>query len=118
MEKLGWKVVRRDDNGDFQSSRMRKSLGWCVPYKVGVRSTGCHGTPVLAFRTRATARNFQGIGDLLFKAGLENPRPIERLENWLHPEAFSSFWKQKGRGVLIAPDGTLVCDAITLLEPA
>ena len=120
MNKTGWKVVKRADNGDFKSSRIMKGWRWCVSYGVGKRSTGRHGTPVLAFRTRANARRFKDFGDLVFKATLENPEPIDSLEYYIFTQNFAVFWKQvKARqGPADAPDGTLACDAITLLERA
>lgn len=124
MDKVGWKVVCRAKNGHFQSARIKKSW-WCISYAVGKRSTGRHGTPVLAFSTRADARVFKDREDLIFKANLENPRPITRIAYWLRVASFASFWYLEGRkarwkkqnGVgSYAPDGTLACDAITLLE--
>lgn len=123
MGKTGWKVVKKRDEA-FCSAVF--PIGpWSCRYAVGERTKGLNNTPVLAFRTRQAARNFRhhnvlpGGGHIVFKAQLENPRPQYTIAATSRPEAFRDFW----RGTLfyspnIAPDGTLACDAITLLEPA
>lgn len=116
---IGWKVVSYDKKGGLQSARMMKGRGgWGVSYAVGKRTVGKRGTPVLAFRTLGAAHGFSG--DVIFKAELENPRPVVTLAFWLAPESFVAFWKSgKEAGPEWAtPFGTLACDAITLLEPA
>lgn len=126
-KQMGWKVVRRNLNGDFQSARinaffmgMPRYCNWSVIYKPSFRSTGWQGTPLLAFRTRAYARSFKDKDDIVFRAELENPRPIDQISYWRDPEGFASFWNRpdEQHTCWYAPPGTLACDAITLLEPA
>ena len=123
MNKAGWKVVRERD-GAFCSAVF--SVGpWSCRYAVGKRTVGINGTPVLAFRTRYAARRFRGYNLIpgaslaVFKAKLENPRPQPSIASPALPGLFKQFWE----GIFYnlpppAPDGTLACDAITLLEPA
>lgn len=119
---IGWKVVCKLNDGSLGSAV--QLAGWSRLYAAGKRTTGLDGTPVLAFRTRAAARRFQPrlahATFPLFKARLENPRPQPRIAPPWVEKGYSLFWE----GTLPypedaeSPDGTLACDAITLLEPA
>lgn len=116
---IGWKVVNECANGDFTSAIMFSSSKWCVLYVVGKPTTGINGTPVLAFRTREQARIFKAWGQPVFRARLDNPRPQKWIATYYHPSTFAHFWLSKAqRRFSRAPEGTLACDAITLLERA
>ena len=113
---IGWKVVRKAPGGTFSSAVAIRA--WSRRYGIGERTSGHRGTPVLGFRTRQNARDFRRIyrlGDYVFRARLENARSQKTVST---TEEFSQFWAGTERFDTIAPDGTLACDAITLLERA
>lgn len=120
MDKMGWKVVYRNGDGALESAT---AVGcWIRAYATGERTVGFNDTPVLAFRTRQAARGFQRQFTLkakvhIFRAQLENPHPQEHVAI-CNPHKFKGFWDGKPDFAVDAPDGTLACDAITLLEPA
>lgn len=123
MRKIGWKVVKPRD--EAFCSAVIKNGPWSCRYAVGERTTGRTGTPVLAFRTRDAARRFkrthvlQGQGHVVFRARLENPHPQSVIVPVYWPYVgFRRFWDGDPYEATSAPDGTLACDAITLLERA
>ena len=120
MDKIGWKVVRKNPDGTFGSAVLLEA--WSRPYAVGLRTTGRDDTPVLAFRTRQAARSFRP-SDIkeefpVFKARLENPRTQTEIALPWVGEGYAAFWEGCPKEVFSAPTGTLACDSITLLEPA
>jgi hypothetical protein len=116
MDKAGWKVVR-ERGGELQSAVV---LGpWNCTYAVNQRVTGHAGTPVLAFSTRKAAREFRfWEGHRVFKALLENPRLQRYIAFPWELGGFEDFWTNLRGPSRFAPEGTLACDSITLLEPA
>ena len=118
MDKMGWKVVRKNNDGSFESAVV--SGKWSRPYATGSRVVGLKDTPVLAFRTRQTARDFYrfGASQIIFRALLENPQSQDFIADPFFPLEFHRFWRGGHTDNFPAPDGTLACDAITLLEPA
>ena len=120
-QKIGWKVVTKRDSGELTSAIIGVGAGsaWCVTYTVGKPTVGRDGTPVLAFRTRQQAQAFKSRGQPIFKAQLDNPRPQSWIASSHRPSTFRCFWRSTSQDRYgFAPDGTLACDAITLLEPA
>ena len=120
MDKIGWKVVNRYYTGSLRSA---VAIGtWSRTYAIGERTVGRDGTPVLAFRTRQAARDFYAHTALsnlrVFKAELDNPRPQDRISEPFIQMDYAAFWAGVEVGSMLAPYGTLACDAITLLERA
>lgn len=121
MDKIGWKVVYKNSGGSLQSAVVVGD--WCLGYEIGKRTTGRGDTPVLAFRSRESARLFKHSncwsGGHVFKAKLDNPRPQKLVAEPTYPHTFKAFWEQGlAASNRQAPTGTLACNAITLLEPA
>ena len=118
MDKIGWKVVEKKTDGRLTSYVLTDSV-WTVEYQVGKRVVGRNGTPLLAFSSRAKARAF---GHNVFKAQLEGTRPVETIMYADMSHLFGRFWTAPNTldwpSSTQPPDGTLACDAITLLEPA
>ncbi len=128
-EVIGYKVV-------FLSRRMRvprsavlgasESLfsSWVRRYRIGKRTTGHRGSKVFAFRFKKDAQAFAACEALpIYKAKLENPHAAaSHLPNpWAYPpqKLFREYWADGHiplSGGLHTPPGTVVCDAITLLE--
>jgi hypothetical protein len=117
MNTIGWKVVSRNADGTLGSAICRGL--WARVYTVNQRVTGYAGTPVLAFSTRKAARSFKYYrSHRVFKALLENPWQRRYIARPWEPGSFEGFWASSNLAPHHAPDGTLACDAITLLEQA
>ena len=118
MNKIGWKVVRENADGAFVSA-LNHGTVWSCQYAVGQRTVGRAGTPVLAFRTRKAARKFALSSAFpVFRARLENSRRQKCVAVPWCSSLFEAFWAGGPQERRPAPDGTLACDAITLLERA
>ena len=116
---IGWKVVKKTGTG-FKSAVVEGP--WMCTYVINEPTEGHKGTPILAFSTRRQARALRGDADhglRVFKAEMKNPRPQRQIAYPWSWDEFEKFWQDgRCRTTLSAPNGTLACDAITLLEPA
>jgi len=132
--RIGYKVVRRMSDGSLMSLFTHSDEGIGVDYRVGRRTVPkVKGSLLLAFDSVASADRFisctlvAGSDYSIYKARLYNSRKItliillrEKLS------LMSEFWSALRVGKIAhgvvheiatsAPEGTLGCTAITLLE--
>lgn len=93
---------------------------YCIQYKVGEPTFPFQqGTKIFVFDSFENAQKFAYTTEIIFKVTAKNPRPAKTIaERW--PD-LDRFWTAKQlrehtTKFGIAPNGTIFCDSITLIE--
>jgi hypothetical protein len=119
-----FKVVRYTGNRLVSVMMVGRTLE--RTYSTTEWTQGVNSTPVMAFETRRSAKNFANGWDEVWLAKVRRPRKLARITYCdSRKDAMLAFWAGiKGKrwstlrndGSVEAPDGTVACEAIRLVR--